>query len=38
MYQGRYETVKNVILRQGEMVVLLAGTPGMVPASKLSKR
>lgn len=37
LYQGRYETVKTVILRQGELVVHLAGTPGMVPASKLSK-
>jgi CheY-like chemotaxis protein len=37
IYQGRYETVKNVILRQGELVVHLQGTPGMVPASKLSR-
>jgi DNA-binding NtrC family response regulator len=37
LYLGRYDTVKNVILRQGELVVHLVGTPGMVPASKLTK-
>jgi CheY-like chemotaxis protein len=37
LYQGRYDTIKNVILRQGELVVNLLGTPGMVPASKLTK-
>lgn len=37
LYQGRYETVKDVIFRQGELVVHLLGTPGMVPAVKLTK-
>jgi DNA-binding NtrC family response regulator len=37
LYLGRYDTVKNVILRQGELVVSLLGTPGMVLASKLTK-
>jgi DNA-binding NarL/FixJ family response regulator len=37
LYQGRYETVKDVIFRQGELVVHLQGTPGMVPATKISK-
>ena len=37
LYLGRYDTVKNVILRQGELVVSLLGTPGMVPATKLTK-
>lgn len=37
LYQGRYETVKDVIFRQGELVVHLQGTPGMVPATKLTK-
>jgi CheY-like chemotaxis protein len=37
LHQGRYDTVKNVILRQGELVVNLMGTPGMIPASKLTK-
>jgi DNA-binding NarL/FixJ family response regulator len=37
LYQGRYETVKDVILRQGELVIHLLGTPGMVLASKLTK-
>jgi CheY-like chemotaxis protein len=37
LHQGRYDTVKNVIFRQGELVVNLAGTPGMIPASKLTK-
>lgn len=37
LYQGRYETVKDVIFRQGELVVHLLGTPGMVPATKITK-
>jgi DNA-binding NarL/FixJ family response regulator len=37
LYLGRYDTVKNVILRRGELVVSLMGTQGMVPASKLTK-
>lgn len=37
LYQGRYETVKDVIFRQGELVVHLLGTPGMVPAVNLTK-
>jgi len=37
LYQGRYETVKDVIFRQGELVVHLQGTPGMVPATKITK-
>jgi CheY-like chemotaxis protein len=37
LYLGRYDTVKNVILRQGELVVSLLGTPGMVLATKLTK-
>jgi CheY-like chemotaxis protein len=37
LYLGRYDTVKHVILRQGELVVSLLGTPGMVLASKLTK-
>lgn len=38
LYLGRYDTVNNVILRKGELVVSLLGTPGMVLASKLTKR
>jgi CheY-like chemotaxis protein len=37
LYLGRYDTVKNVILRQGELVVSLLGTPGLVLATKLTK-
>jgi len=37
LYQGRYETVKDVIFRQGELVVHLQGTPGMVPATKITR-
>jgi len=37
LYQGRYETVKDVIFRQGELVVHLQGTPGMVAATKITK-
>jgi DNA-binding NtrC family response regulator len=37
LYQGRYDTIKNVIFRKNELVVNLSGTPGMVPASKLTK-
>jgi DNA-binding NarL/FixJ family response regulator len=36
-YRGRPDTVKNVILRRGEMVVQLQSAEGMVPATQLSR-
>ena len=37
VYQNRTESVKNVILRRGELVVQLDGVPGMVEASKIAR-
>jgi DNA-binding NtrC family response regulator len=37
LYQNRTESVKNVILRRGELVVQLDGVPGMVEASKITR-
>lgn len=38
VYQNRTESVKNVILRRGELVVQLDGVPGVVEASKIARR
>jgi len=37
VYRNRTESVKNVILRRGELVVQLDGVPGMVEASKITR-
>lgn len=37
LYQNRMESVKNVILRRGELVLQLDGVPGMVEASKIAR-
>ncbi len=37
VYQNRTESVKNVILRRGELVLQLDGVPGMVEASKIAR-
>ncbi|MES2583364.1 MAG: response regulator [Pseudomonadota bacterium] len=37
IYANRTESVKNVILRRGELVVHLDGIPGMVEASKVRR-
>ncbi len=37
-YANRTESVKYVILRRGELVVQLEGIPGMVEASKITRR
>lgn len=37
IYANRTESVKNVILRRGELVVQLDGIPGMVEASKIKR-
>lgn len=37
-YANRTEVVKNVILRRGELVLQLDGIPGMVEASKITRR
>jgi DNA-binding NarL/FixJ family response regulator len=37
VYANRTESVKNVILRRGELVVQLDGIPGMVEASKIKR-
>lgn len=37
MHQGRRETVRNAILRRGEMVVLLEGFAEMVPVSDIQR-
>lgn len=37
IYGNRTESVKNVILRRGELVVQLDGIPGMVEASKIRR-
>ncbi len=37
VYANRTESVKNVILRRGELVVQLDGIPGMVEASKIQR-
>jgi DNA-binding NtrC family response regulator len=38
LYANRTEVVKNVILRRGELVFQLEGIPGMVEASKITRR
>lgn len=38
LYQNRTESIKNVILRRGELMVQLDGVPGMVEASKITQR
>lgn len=37
IYANRTESVKNVILRRGELVVQLDGIPGMIEASKIKR-
>lgn len=37
MYANRVETVKNVILRRGDLVVQLHGIPGMVETTKITR-
>ncbi len=37
LHQGRRETVRNAILRRGEMVVLLEGFAEMVPVSDIQR-
>lgn len=37
MYAGRTESVKDVILRRGELVLLLSGVPGMIEAAKIKR-
>jgi DNA-binding NarL/FixJ family response regulator len=36
-YQGRLETVKHVIFRQGDLMVQLQGVPGMIHSDKLHR-
>lgn len=38
IYLNRVETIKHVILRRGELVVQLQGTPGFVEATKIKHR
>jgi DNA-binding NtrC family response regulator len=38
VYQNRFETVKYVIARQGELVVQLEGKAGLIPADKIQRR
>ncbi len=38
VYANRTEVVKHVILRRGELVLQLDGIPGMVEASKITRR
>jgi CheY-like chemotaxis protein len=37
VYQGRTDSVRHVILRQGTMAVQLEGVPGLVPATEVHK-
>ena len=37
IYKGRRESVRNVILRRGELALQLDGTVGLVPSSAVSK-
>lgn len=37
LYDNRVESIKNVILRRGELVLLLDGISGMVEASKVTR-
>lgn len=37
LYRGRRSSVKYVILRRGELVVALNGTPGLINASEIQK-
>jgi CheY-like chemotaxis protein len=37
LYRGQPSSVKYVILRRGELVLALNGTPGLIPASEVQK-